>query len=66
VKIDDRVKSQIVATVCSDPPEGFDRWTLELLKEHSEQEGIIDKISKKSIRIVLQEHDLKPWQEKMW
>ncbi len=66
VKFDDRVKSRIVATVCSSPPEGFDRWTLELLKEHTEREGLVDQISKESIRLVLQEHDLKPWQEKMW
>lgn len=33
VKFDDRVKSQIVAIVCSDAPEGFDRWPLELLKD---------------------------------
>ena len=32
VKFDDRIKSGIVAMLCSDPPEGFDRWTLELVK----------------------------------
>jgi len=65
-KFDDRVKSQIVAIVCSDAPEGFDRWTLELLKESIEKNKIAQDISKESIRLILQEHDLKPWQEKMW
>jgi transposase len=65
-KFDARIKAKIVALVCSDPPEGFDRWTLELIKEKSEDNGIVDKISKESIRILLQEHDLKPWQQKMW
>jgi hypothetical protein len=32
-EFDDRIKSQIVALVSSDPPEGFDRWTLRLLRE---------------------------------
>lgn len=65
-KFDDRVKAKIVAIVCSDPPEGFDRWTLELLKAQVEKEKIVDSICKESIRVILQEHDLKPWQQEMW
>lgn len=65
-KFDDRIKARIVAIVCSDPPEGFDRWTLELLKSKIEKEKIVDSICKESIRVILQEHDLKPWQQEMW
>lgn len=65
-KFDDRIKAKTVAIVCSNPPEGFDRWTLELLKERVEKDKIVDSISKESIRIILQEHDLKPWQQEMW
>lgn len=63
---DDRIKSNIVALVCSEPPEGFDRWTLELIKSKVEDEGLVDSISKEKIRIILSEHDLKPWQQRMW
>lgn len=63
---DDRVKSKIVALVCSNPPEGFDRWSLDLIKSKAESDGIVDAISKEKIRIILQEHDLKPWQQRMW
>lgn len=63
---DDRIKSKIVALVCSDPPEGFDRWSLDLIKSKAESEKIVDTISKEKIRIILQEHDLKPWQQRMW
>lgn len=66
IEIDDRIKCQIVATVCSNPPEGFDRWTLVLLKEQVERQRVAKSISTESIRLVLQEHDLKPWQQKMW
>ena len=66
VEFDDRVKAKIVAMVCSDPPEGFDRWTLELVQEQSVEQGITDSISKEKIRIILKEHDIKPWQQKMW
>lgn len=65
IQFDDRIKSNIVAMVCSDPPEGFDRWTLELIKDQSAKRLETD-ISKESIRLLLQEHDLKPWQQKMW
>ena len=65
-KFDDRIKSQIVACVCADAPEGFDRWTLDLLQENFEKNSIVKSISKESIRLILQEHDIKPWQEKMW
>jgi len=66
IEIDDRVKSQVVAIVCSEPPEGFDRWTLELIKEKVEKSKIVESICKESLRLVLKEHDLKPWQQKMW
>ena len=65
-KFDDRIKSKVVAKVCSKCPDGFDRWTLELLKEKVEEDNIVKSISKESLRIILREHDLKPWQYKMW
>lgn len=65
-KIDDRIKSHVVALVCSDPPEGFDRWTLSLIREKVIEDEIIDSISHESVRIILQEHDLKPWRQKSW
>jgi transposase len=65
-KFDDRIKAKIVAVVCTDPPKGFDRWTLELLKERVQRDGIVESISKETIRVILQEHDLKPWQQDMW
>lgn len=65
-EFDDRVKSQIVALVCSDPPEGFDRWTLRLLREKAVKEDIVESISHETIRVILEEHDLKPWQQRSW
>jgi len=63
---DARVHTKIVATVCSDPPEGFDRWTLDLIKGKLEGDKTVESISDETIRLVLREHDLKPWQQKMW
>lgn len=66
LQFDDRVKSQIVAIVCSDPPEGFDRWTLELIQEKAVKDGYVASISHESVRLILQEHDLKPWRQRSW
>lgn len=67
IDFDDRERSRIVAMVCSDPPQGFYRWTLDLIVEEAQKRGLVDdSISRETVRVILQEHDLKPWQEKMW
>lgn len=67
IDFDDRERSRIIAMVCSDPPKGYYRWTLDLIVENAEKKQLIDStISREQVRIILQEHDLKPWREKMW
>jgi transposase len=65
-EIDERTKTRIAALVCSQPPEAYDRWTLELIQDRIIQDGLVKSISKESIRIILKEHGYKPWQQKMW
>lgn len=67
VDFDDRERSRIIAMVCANPPDGTYRWTLDLIVEEAQKRNLIDQsISREEVRIILQEHDLKPWQEKMW
>lgn len=68
IDIDDRERSRIVAMVCSNPPDGHYRWILDLIVESALDKGLIKKgsLSREQVRIILQEHDLKPWLEKMW
>ena len=66
ITFDDRIKSNIIAIVCSSPPEGYARWTLDLIKEECEKRSIVDSISRSSLQVILYEHELKPWREKMW
>lgn len=67
IDFDDRERSRIVAMVCTDPPSGNYRWTLDLIADEATRRGLIDEsISREQVRIILQEHGLKPWQEKMW
>jgi transposase len=64
--ITDRQSQQIIAMVCSRPPEGRSRWTLELIAEESTKRKIVSGISDESVRIILKNSDFKPWREKMW
>lgn len=67
IDFDDRERSRIVAMVCSDPPQGFYRWTLDLIVQETQKRDLVSgSIGRETIRLILQEHDLKPWQEKMW
>jgi transposase len=57
-------KTRIVAIACTAPPEEADHWTAELLVEQAIETGVVPKISKQTIWLILKEHDLKPWREK--
>ena len=47
--------------VCSDPPEGCYRWTLDLIVDETHRRELVEgPISREQVRIILQEHDLKP------
>ena len=65
-KLSGKETAVLVATVCSRPPEGRKRWTLDLLAgamiELTEHEGL----SRETVRRRLAESDLKPWLRKMW
>ncbi|WP_442872362.1 helix-turn-helix domain-containing protein [Corallococcus sp. NCRR] len=56
--------SQVVALVCSSPPEGYARWTLSLLVREVVGRGIVPHVGMETVRELLQRHDLKPWREK--
>ncbi|MET4262397.1 hypothetical protein ABIC09_007375 [Bradyrhizobium sp. S3.12.5] len=55
----------LVATACSNPPEGRARWTLELLAGELVRLTGHDYISRETVRRRLTENDLKPWRKDM-
>src|SRR6202051_4545642 len=65
-KLSGKETALLVATVCSNPPEGRKRWTLDLragaMVGLTEHEGL----SRETVRRRLAEDDLKPWLRKMW
>lgn len=56
--------NKIIAMVCSKPPEGHCRWTIELVTEQAKKRGIVREVGRETIRVLLHSHDLKPWREK--
>src|SRR5471030_2006804 len=65
-KLSGKETALLVATVCSSPPEGRKRCTLDLLAGQmvhlTEHEGL----SRETVRRRLAEDDPKPWHRKMW
>lgn len=62
--LDDSQKQRIIAMVCSNPPEGFARWTVRLAAEEAVRRKLVSRVGRETIRILLLHHDLKPWREK--
>jgi len=57
-KITGEVEARIIALACSEPPEGYARWTLTLLAKKSVELSFVDGLSFKSVHRVLKKHNL--------
>jgi len=53
IKIDTRVEANVTMIACSDPPEGYGRWTLHMIADKLVQLEVIDTISHESVRRTL-------------
>ncbi len=52
-RLDERGQAHLIAVACSPAPEGFARWTLQLLADKAVELGFVDSIAKETIRQVL-------------
>ncbi|MGH3849857.1 MAG: helix-turn-helix domain-containing protein [Pseudonocardiaceae bacterium] len=55
---------RIIAMVCGPPPAGRARWTVRLIAQEAVQRKLVERVAPETVRILLQNHDLKPWREK--
>jgi transposase len=62
--LDQHQSQQIIAVVCSPPPEGRVRWTVRLLAEEVIRRKLVPRVGRETIRVLLESHDLKPWRKK--
>ena len=65
-KLTGKQEALLVATACSAPPKGRNRWTLELLAGEMVKLTEHDGLSRETIRRRFAENDLKPWRRDMW
>ena len=65
-KLSGNEEALLVATACSNPPEGRARWTLELLADELVRLTEHDSLSRETVRRRLAENHLKPWRKDMW
>jgi len=59
-KADGDFEAHLIALSCSDPPEGFSRWSLRLLAEKVVELDYIDNVSHETIRRVLKKTKSNP------
>jgi len=62
--LDPSQNQRVIAMVCSPPPAGQVRWSVRLIAEEAAKRKLAPPVSRETIRLLLQNHDLKPWREK--
>ncbi len=51
-------EARIIALACSEPPEGYARWSIRLLRDKVVELRIVDSIGRETIRTTLKKHSL--------
>ena len=55
-KLDSKGEALLIATACSEPPDGRCRWTLQLLADRMVQLKVVDSLSDETVRRTLQKN----------
>lgn len=63
-KVDGDFEAHLVAVSCSEPPEGFARWSLRLLADKVVELEYIDSISHETVRRILKKTNSNPGSER--
>jgi len=57
-KVTGEVEAHIIACACSSPPEGFTRWSMQMIANKIVLNGVVESISDETVRLVLKKHNL--------
>jgi len=57
-KVTGDVEAHIIALACTDPPEGYSRWTVRLLADKCVELGFIESVSAMTINRTLKKTNL--------
>ena len=63
IKFTDKQKQRAIAMICSAPPKGRSRWTIQMIVKELRRRKIT-KVSRYSVWLLMNNHKLKPWREK--
>lgn len=58
--IDGLQRAKITALACSDPPEGYERWSLRLLADKAVELELVESISYGEVRLILKKTNSNP------
>jgi len=64
-KVDGDLEAHLIALSCSEPPEGFSRWSLRLLADQVVELGYVDNISHETVRRTLKKRNQTMAKERM-
>ena len=59
-------EAHLLALACSQPPEGYRRWSLRLLASEMVRLEYVAEVSHTTVRNVMQANELKPWLREEW
>ncbi|MCH7658033.1 MAG: IS630 family transposase [Bacteroidetes bacterium] len=65
-KADGDLEAHLIALSCSDPPEGYARWSLRLLADKVVELKYVESISYETVRRTPKKNELKPWKVQRW
>lgn len=67
-KLDGQAEAHLIALACSQPPAGYASWSLRLLADKLVEVAQLEleSISYETVRRVLKQNELKPWQKQQW
>jgi hypothetical protein len=57
-KVTGEIEAHIIACACSAVPEGFTRWSMQMIADKIVLGGVIESISDETVRLVLKKHNL--------
>jgi hypothetical protein len=57
-KLDGKAEAYLVALACSEPPEGRERWTMQMLAEKMVEVGLVERMSDEMVRRTLKKGTL--------
>lgn len=63
IKFTEKQKQRTIAMICSAPPKGQNRWTIQMIVRELKRRKIT-KVSRYSVWLLMKKHKLKPWREK--